>query len=66
MDRTIERPDFVTDDMLEYLDELRASSVVNMFRAGPYVEDTFWLTSTEARAVLTYWMKTFDERNAAA
>lgn len=34
---TMERPEGLTDDHLEYLDELRESGVTNMFGARPYV-----------------------------
>jgi hypothetical protein len=64
MDRTDERPAIVTDDMLEYLDELRESGVTNMFGAAPYVEVAFGLTTNEARSVLSYWMRTFSERHS--
>ena len=57
------KPDFVTDEMLEYLDDLRESSVTNMFGAAPYVEATFGLSRSESRAVLTYWMRTYGERH---
>ncbi len=59
-----ERPEFVTDDMLEYLDDLREFGVTNMFGARTYVEDEFpELTSQEAGKVLVYWMHTFSERH---
>ena len=57
------RPDFVTNEHLEYLDDLRESGVTNMFGAAPYVEATFGLSRSESRAVLTYWMRTFSERH---
>ena len=57
------RPDFVTNEHLEYLDDLRESGVTNMFGAAPYVEATFGLSRSESRAVLTYWMRTFGERH---
>jgi len=53
------RTDIVTDEQLEYLDDLRESGIVNMFGASPYVRDEFDLTKKEAREVLSYWMKTF-------
>lgn len=54
------RPDFVDDEMLDYLDDLRRSGVTNMFGAAPYVRDRFpGLTAVEAREVLAYWMETF-------
>ncbi len=71
-----ERPDFCTDDMLEYLDGLRESGVANMFGAARYLDDEYpelrgdkkigRLSSPNAQAVLEYWMQTFDERHAAA
>ena len=63
METKKERPAFVTDEMLVYLDELRESGVTNMFGAGPYIEDEFGLGRTDARKVLTYWMETFSERH---
>lgn len=63
---TVTRPDFLTDDMLTYLDDLRESGATNMFGAGPYVEDAFDLDSKRAREVVVYWMKTFGERHRSA
>ena len=62
-DETTPRPDFVTDEMLEYLDDLRESGVTNMFGAAPYVAAAFGLSRSESRAVHTYWMETFAERH---
>jgi hypothetical protein len=60
----IERPEFVTDEHLVYLDELRESGETNMFGARPYLMEEFdELSKTEAEVVLTYWMKTFSERH---
>jgi len=54
------RPDYVTDEHLEYLDELRKSGVTNMLGAIPYLLDAFdELNREKATAVLSYWMKTF-------
>lgn len=60
---TTDRPAHVTDDMLDYLDELRESGITNMFGAAPYVAKAFDLSTEDARAVLTYWMRTFGERH---
>lgn len=58
------RPDYVTDEHLEYLDELRASGACNMFAARPYVSERFpELERCESAGVLGYWMKTFGEKN---
>ena len=60
MEEKFERPEFVTNDMLEFLDELRESGDTNMFGARPYVLEEFpELTRQEASRVLTYWMETF-------
>jgi hypothetical protein len=57
------KPDCLTEDMLDYLDELRESGVTNMFGAGSFVADAFGLSRKEASAVLSYWMQTFGTRN---
>ena len=58
----IDRPSIVEDEHLIYLDELRESGVTNMFGAVPYLEDKFNLARNDARAVLSYWMDSFEER----
>ena len=62
MDKTI-YIDLETQVFL-YLDRLRESGIVNMFGAGPYVEDEFGLGRREAKDLLIEWMETFDERHA--
>lgn len=68
------KPDFVTDEHLEYLDELRESGDTNMFGAGPYLESAFpelaeghkgFGSSQKTKDVLGYWMKSFGKRMAA-
>ena len=63
MNETETRPEVCTDEMLDYLDTLRESAVTNMFGAAPWVQNAFDLTRDEARAVLSYWMRTFGERH---
>ena len=46
-----------------YLDRLRESGIVNMFGAGPYVEDEFGLGRQEAKDLLIEWMETFEDRH---
>lgn len=59
-----QRPDFVTDEHLEFLDELRSSGVTNMYGAAPYVQKAFkGLGHDKSVRVLTYWMRTFSERH---
>lgn len=62
------RPDFVKEEHLTFLDELRESGVVNMFGAGEYIVDEFIVDEFEldkamARQVLAYWMKTFGQED---
>jgi hypothetical protein len=58
-----ERPAFATDELLEYLDELRESGVTNMYGAGSYLEAEFALDNKESTEVLIYWMHSFGERH---
>lgn len=57
------RPKFVTDEHLEYLDELRESGITNMFGGAQYLVEEFGLEKRTAREILTYWMKTFGDEN---
>lgn len=59
------RPEFVTDEHLEYLDALRESGVTNMYGATPYLEKAFKGLKKDKKSVkvLTYWMHTFSERH---
>lgn len=61
----MERPDFVTDEHLEYLDDLRESGATNMFGAGSYVMRDFGVTSLEANKIVGYWIGTFSDRHKA-
>ena len=57
------KPKIVTEDHLEYLDDLRESGVVNMFGAAPYVRREFGLSEKDAGDTLQYWMDTFSNRH---
>lgn len=68
----ITRPNYCTNDMLDYLDQLRESGATNIFGAGPYLEKEFkelranrksFHSGDKAREVLSYWMKTFSQRH---
>jgi hypothetical protein len=58
-----EKPEGLTDEHLEYLDELRDSGVTNMFGAAPYLVAAYDIDTTTARKYLSYWMRTFGERH---
>jgi hypothetical protein len=53
------RPEWLTDEILEYFDELRESGRTNMWGASVYAEDELGLGSAQAKEALSYWMKTF-------
>lgn len=62
MEDKTNRPSVVTDEHLEYLDELRLSGITNMLGATPYIIKEFDITHFEAETILFYWMKTFTDR----
>jgi hypothetical protein len=60
----VERPAIVTDEHLEFLDDLRESGVTNMWGAGSYLRRRFRkLTEEQSSVVLAYWMRSFSERH---
>lgn len=59
----VPRPPVVSDDHLEYLDDLRESGITNMYGAVPYLREAFDLSRQDASAILSYWMKSFSERH---
>lgn len=61
--KDIERPSFVKDKHLTFLDNLRVSGVTNMYGASPYVQSAFRMSAERARATLVYWMQTFSQRH---
>lgn len=60
---TTKRPDCVTQEHLEFLDDLRESGETNMFGARPYLIDEFDLDGKTAGNILTYWMSSFGDSN---
>lgn len=59
----VERPEVVTDAMLEYLDDLRESGETNMFGASSYLRDAFGIGRRDSQDALAYWMRTFASRH---
>ena len=57
------RPEIVTDEMLDFLDNLRKSGVTNMWGAALYLEEEFPLSHEDAKTVLVYWMQTFGQKS---
>ena len=61
---TVEIPDSLKKEHLEYLDDLRNRGVVNMFGAANYLQAAFkGLKNKDARKILSYWIKTFSDRH---
>jgi len=48
-------------EVMEYLNRLRESGATNMFGATPYVIEEFGLDTSEARRILSLWMKNFND-----
>lgn len=59
----MKRPKNVTNEHLEFLDDLRESGETNMFGAGSYLEVEFRLNREEAKQILMYWMKSFGDED---
>lgn len=57
------RPNFVKDEHLEYLDDLRESGEINMLEARPYLAGHFKLSPEKSHEILLYWMGTFGDEN---
>ena len=50
-------------EMFQWLDDLRASGMVNMFGAPPLLAEAFTLDAPVARTVWAAWSKTFAMRH---
>jgi len=57
------RPDVVTDEHLEFLDDLRESGETNMFGAGTYIQSHFGVDKRVAKEITLYWMRTFGDED---
>ena len=58
MSDTIERPEVVEDQHLEYLEGLKASSEMNMMHGRSMLVNEYGLSRPDAMKVFIYWMKT--------
>jgi len=50
----------LTEEVVQFLDNLRESSVTNMFGAAPYIMEEFDVDRNMARDLLKHWMENFD------
>lgn len=63
MTKPIDLNDEFTQDVFNWLDNLRESGITNMFGAGPYIEQAWGLSREDANGFLSAWIKTFEERH---
>lgn len=63
MTTKIKRPEIVTDEHLQYLDDLRSSGRTNMWGAAAYLRDEQDVPHVDSKIILSYWMESFDERH---
>lgn len=52
----MERPEQATEEVMDYLDDLRDSGATNMWGAGEYLQARFGLVGKGQDNVLFYWM----------
>jgi hypothetical protein len=55
--------EFITEENLVYLDDLRESGLTNMYGAVPYIEEELVLDRESSKILLLHWMKTFSQRH---
>jgi len=48
-------------DVYLYLDGLRESGEINMYGAGPYLQEDFGFSKADSHKVLGWWMKDFSK-----
>ena len=51
-------------EVFEFLDGMRDWGGINMYGAGPHIQEAFGVSRQEARNLLSEWMKTFSERHS--
>lgn len=52
------------DVVFQFLNDIRESGKINMFGAGPYVQEVFGVDRYEANELVAEWMKSFSESRA--
>jgi len=52
------------EEVFEFLDDMRDWGGINMYGAGPHIQEMFDVSRREARNLLSEWMKTFSERHS--
>lgn len=49
----------LTQEHIDFLNDLRESGETNMFGAGSYVQEEFGVTRQEAKQIVKLWMEQF-------
>ena len=57
------KPDGMTDEHFDYLDELRESGRTNMFGAAAYLIGEMNVSRLDASKYVSYWIVTFSNRH---
>ena len=57
------RPEYVTDEMLKYLDALQNADVIRYINVTQDLEFEFYLPKSEAKLTYRYWISTYFERH---
>ena len=57
------KPTGMTEEHLQYLDDLRESGRTNMWGAAEYLTNEMDVPHLKAKAILVYWMETFEARH---
>lgn len=60
------KPEGMTEEHFEYLDDLRESGRTNMWGASEYLTDEMNVPRADAKKYLVHWMETFEERQNAS
>lgn len=59
MSNTVEKLDR-QDQVFAFLDMLRDSGKINMFGAGPYIQEVFDFNRHQAKQYVLAWMRSYD------
>jgi len=44
-------------EIFKFLDEMKAGSKINIFSAGPHLQDEFGISKTQQREIILEWVK---------
>tara|TARA_R110000868_G_scaffold164550_2_gene397262 strand:+ start:8043 stop:8219 length:177 start_codon:yes stop_codon:yes gene_type:complete len=50
------KPEFIKDVHIQFLEELREGGSTNMLKAVPHIQQEFYMEESDAKTLLRYWM----------